>query len=156
MAYRGRYHHKYIVDTIDALLLKSRPGAAIAQPHRGRRRFVLDSALLEVLVQVALLRVNPRGSSSPYTHHTVSLRLDEFLALLRNRYGLHVDRLPTGDGFGPAGLEEEAALRANTEAFTTRMREIGFYDDLSDAYLTQVITPRFTITEDGLVTAGGR
>lgn len=156
MAYRGRYHHKYIVDTIDALLLKNRPGAAIAQPHQGRRRFILDSALLEVLVQVALLRVNPRGSSSPYTHHTVSLRLDEFLALLRNRYGLHVDRLPAGDGFGPAGLEEEAALRANTEAFTTRMREIGFYDDLSDAYLTQVITPRFTITEHGLVTAGER
>ncbi|ESQ03803.1 hypothetical protein B590_16234 [Streptomyces sp. PVA_94-07] len=156
MAYRGRYHHKYIVDTIDALLLKNRPGAVIAQPHRGRRRFILDSALLEVLVQVALLRVNPRGGSSSYTHHTVSLRLDEFLDLLRSRYGLHVDRLPTGDGFEPAGLEEEAALRVNTEAFTTRMREIGFYDDLSDAYLTQVITPRFTITEDGQVTAGGR
>ncbi|MFJ2578453.1 hypothetical protein [Kitasatospora aureofaciens] len=156
MAYRGRYHHKYIVEAIDALLLKNRPGAVIAQPHRGRRRFVLDSALLEVLVQVALLRLNPRGGSSPYTHHTVSLRLDEFMALLRNRYGLYVDRLPTGDGFGATGLEEEAALRANTEAFTTRMREIGFYDDLSDAYLTQVITPRFTITEDGMVTAGGR
>lgn len=154
MAYRGRYYHKYVIDTIDALLLKNRSGAAIAQPHGGRRRFVLDSALLEVLVQVALLRRNPRGSSSPYTHHTVSLRLDEFLALLRNRYGLYVDRLPTADGFGPAGLEEEAALTANTEAFTTRMREIGFYDDLSDAYLTQVITPRFSITEDGTVTSG--
>ncbi|MFC4493512.1 hypothetical protein ACFPA8_05110 [Streptomyces ovatisporus] len=156
MAYRGHYHHKYIIDTIDALLLKSRPGAAIAQPHGGHRRFVLDSALLEVLVQVALLRVNPRGSSSPYTHHTVSLRLDEFLALLRNRYGLYVDRLPVSDGFSPAGIEEQPALQANTEAFTTRMREIGFYDDLSDAYLTQVITPRFTITEDGQVTTGGR
>ncbi|MFP8960773.1 methylation-associated defense system protein MAD7 [Streptomyces nanhaiensis] len=156
MAYRGRYHHKYIVDTIDSLLLKNRPGAAITQPHGGRRRFVLDSALLEVLVQVALLRLNPRSSSSPYTHHTVSLRLDEFLALLRDRYGLHVDRLPAQDGFGAAGLEEETALRVNTEAFTTRMREIGFYDDLSDAYLTQVITPRFTITEDGTVATGGR
>lgn len=156
MAYRGPYHHKYIFQAIDSLLLKNRPGAAIAQPHGGRRRFVLDSALLEVLVQVALLRLNPRGGSSPYTHHTVSLRLDEFLALLRDRYGLYVDRLPTTDGFGPAGLEEESALRANADAFTTRMREIGFYDDLSDAYLTQVITPRFSITEDGTVTTGGR
>ncbi|MEU8621762.1 hypothetical protein [Streptomyces sp. NPDC048623] len=156
MAYRGPYHHKYIIETIDSLLLKNRPGAAIAQPHGGRRRFVLDSALLEVLVQVALLRLNSRGSSSPYTHHTVSLRLDEFLALLRDRYGLFVDRLPTADGFGPAGLEEEPALRANAEAFTRRMREIGFYDDLSDAYLTQVITPRFSLTEDGTVTTGGR
>ncbi len=145
MAYRGPYHHKYIFQAIDSLLLKNL-----------YKRQILDSALLEVLVQVALLRLNPRGASSPYTHHTVSLRLDEFLALLRDRYGLYVDRLPTADGFGPAGLEEEAALRANAEAFTTRMREIGFYDDLSDAYLTQVITPRFSITEDGMVATGGR
>ncbi|MFH8453201.1 hypothetical protein ACH4CD_28645 [Streptomyces fungicidicus] len=156
MAYRGPYHHKYVIDTIDSLLLKNRSGAAITQPHGGRRRFVLDSALLEVLVQVSLLRLNPRGTSSPYTHHTVSLRLDEFLALLRNRYGLYVDRLPTADGFGPAGLDEESALRANAEALTTRMREIGCYDDLSDAYLTQVITPRFSIDENGTVTTGSR
>ncbi|MEV7435279.1 methylation-associated defense system protein MAD7 [Streptomyces griseoviridis] len=156
MAYRGPYHHKYIFQAIDSLLLKNRSGAAIAQPHGGRRRFVLDSALLEVLVQVALLRLNPRGGASPYTHHTVSLRLDEFLALLRDRYGVYVDRLPTADGFGPAELEEESALRANAEAFTTRLREIGFYDDLSDAYLTQVITPRFSITVDGTVSTGGR
>jgi hypothetical protein len=154
MAYRGRYHHKYIIETIDSLLLKNRPGALIAQPHRGKRRFVLDSALLEVLVQVALLRPNSRGSRSRFTHHTVSLRLDEFTDLLRTRYGLYIDRLPATDGFAAAGFEEEAALRANTEAFTTKLREIGFYDDLSDAYLTQVITPRFVIAQDGTVTAG--
>ncbi|GAB2329070.1 methylation-associated defense system protein MAD7 [Streptomyces variabilis] len=154
MAYRGRYHHKYLIETIDSLLLKNRPGALIAQPHRGQRRFVLDSALLEVLVQVALLRPNPRGTRSRFTHHTVSLRLDEFTDLLRTRYGLHIDRLPAGDGFAVTGPEEEAALRANTEAFTTKLRETGFYDDLSDAYVTQVITPRFVITQDGTVTAG--
>jgi hypothetical protein len=154
MAYRGRYHYKYMVETIDSLLLKNRPGALIAQPHRGRRRFVLDSALLEVLVQVALLRPNPRGTRSPYSHHTVSLRLDEFTDLLRTRYGLHIDRLPATDGFTAPGFEEEAALRANTEAFTTKLREIGFYDDLSDAYFTQVIRPRFVIAPDGTVTAG--
>lgn len=154
MAYRGRYHHKYITETIDSLLLKNRPGALIAQPHRGRRRFVLDSALLEVLVQVTLLRPNPRGSRSRYTHHTVSLRLDEFTDLLRTRYGLYIDRLPPDDGFAALGFEEAAALRANTDAFTAKLREIGFYDDLSDAYFTQVITPRFVIATDGTVTAG--
>ncbi|MFF3845023.1 hypothetical protein [Streptomyces sp. NPDC002328] len=154
MAYRGRYHHKYLIETIDSLLLKNRPGALIAQPHRGRRRFVLDSALLEVLVQVALLRPNSRGTRSRFTHHTVSLRLDEFTDMLRTRYGLHIDRLPAADGFAVPGPEEEAALRANTAAFTTKLREIGFYDDLSDAYFTQVITPRFVIAQDGTVTAG--
>lgn len=75
---------------------------------------------------------------------------------LRTRYGLYVDRLPADDGFPTSGFEEQAALRSNAEAFTTRMREIGFYSDLSDAYLTQVITPRFAISLDGAVTTGGR
>ncbi|MFF9113034.1 hypothetical protein [Streptomyces sp. NPDC014805] len=156
MAYRGKYHYDYIVETIDSLLLKNRPGAVITQPHRGRRRFVMDSALLEVLVQTALLRPNPRGSRSRFLYHTEQLRLDEFMDTLRTRYGLHIDRLPDGDGFASHGFEEQAALRANAEAFTARMREIGFYNDLSDAYLTQVITPRFAISTDGTVTAGGR
>ncbi|WP_098023496.1 hypothetical protein [Streptomyces sp. st115] len=156
MAYRGKYHYDYIVDAIDSLLLKNRPGAVITQPHRGRRRFVMDSALLEVLVQIALLRPNPRGTKSRFPYHTEQLRLDEFMDTLRTRYGLHVDRLPADDGFPTAGFEEQAVLRANAEAFTTRMREIGFYSDLSDAYLTQVITPRFAIAVDGTVTAGGR
>ena len=30
-------------------------------------------------------------------------------------------------------------------AFISRLREIGFYSDLSDAYLTQTVTPRYTI-----------
>ncbi|MFD3451722.1 hypothetical protein ACFWVC_06035 [Streptomyces sp. NPDC058691] len=156
MAYRGKYHNDYIIETIDSLLLKNRPGAVIAQPYRGRRRFVLDSALLEVLVQIALLRPNPRGTKSPLLHHTASLRLDQFMDILRRRYGLYVNRLPVEDGFASVGFEEQATLRSNAEAFTTRMREIGFYSDLSDAYLTQVITPRFVIGEDGSVVAGGR
>lgn len=156
MAYRGKYHNDYITDTIDSLLLKNRPGAVIAQPYRGRRRFVLDSALLEVLVQIALLRPNPRGTKSSFLYHTTSLRLDQFTDILRRRYGLYVNQLPGDDGFASVGFEEQAALRSNADAFTNRMREIGFYNDLSDAYLTQVITPRFVIGEDGSVTAGGR
>jgi len=153
MAYRGGYHRSYIIEAVDALLLKNRPGAVIAQPHPGRRRFTADSRLLEVLVQIALLRPTKSGRG----YHTGALRLDEFLDVLRTRYGLYVDRLPAGDGFPSIGIEEQAALRANTEAFTTRMREIGFYSDLSDAYLTQVITPRFIINEDGTVdTSTGR
>jgi hypothetical protein len=36
-------------------------------------------------------------------------------------------------------------LRDNRAAFIARLREIGFYSDLSDAYLTQTITPRYII-----------
>ncbi len=139
-AYRVAFHRKYLIECLDSLLLKNRPGAMIAQPRRGERRFVLDSRLLEVLLQLSLLRPD-----SQLRFYTASLRVDEFLGILRERYGVYIDRLPDGDGFGPATVTDHAALRANTAAFIARLREIGFYSDLSDAYLTQTITPRYTI-----------
>ena len=138
------FHRKYLTDCLDSLLLKNRPGAMIAQPRRGQRRFTLDSRLLEVLLQLSLLGVDSRRSS----FYTKSLRIDEFLDLLRDRYGLCIDHLPDGDGFGPAIVTDHAALRQNRAAFIARLREIGFYSDLSDAYLTQTITPRYTIKAD--------
>lgn len=139
-AYRVAFHRKYITECLDSLLLKNRPGAMIAQPRLGRRRFTLDSRLLEVLLQLSLLR-----QDGDLRFYTASLRVDEFLALLRDRYGLYFDRLPDGDGFGPAIVTDHAALRENTVAFVSRLREIGYYRDLSDAYLTQTITPRYTV-----------
>jgi hypothetical protein len=80
------------------------------------------------------------------------MRVDEVLDLLRARYGLHIDRLPSEDGFAGADVQDQVALRANSAAFVDRLREIGYYRDLSDAYLTQTIAPRFTIRADGLGT----
>jgi len=138
--YRVKFHRQYLIECLDSLLLKNRHGAMIAQPRLGERRFTLDSRLLEVLLQICLL-----NAESPVSFRTDSLRIDEFLAILRERYGLCVDRLPDGDGFGPAIVTDHAALRENRVAFVARLREIGFYSDLSDAYLTQTITPRYTI-----------
>lgn len=142
--FRVKFHRKYLTECLDTLLLKNRAGSMIAQPRGGQRRFVLDSRLLEVLLQLSLLRVTERG-----LFQTRPIRIDEFLELLRERYGLHVDRLPDGDGFGPAIVTDHAALRDNRVAFVARLREIGFYSDMSDAYLTQTITPRYTINADG-------
>ncbi|GGK89313.1 hypothetical protein Sme01_49580 [Sphaerisporangium melleum] len=139
-AFRVGFHRQYITECLDSLLLKNRPGAMIAQPRQGERRFILDSRLLEVLLQIALLR--PGGSQG---FHTGPLRVDRFLAILRERYGLHIDALPAGDGFTRAGITDQGALRENTRAFTARLREIGFYSDMSDAYLTQTITPRYVV-----------
>ncbi|MCX4687095.1 hypothetical protein OG401_22800 [Kitasatospora purpeofusca] len=143
-AQRVDFHRSYLTDCLDSLLLKNRQGAMIAQPRGGQRRFVLDGRLLEVLLQIALLR--PGGARG---YHTAAVRIDEFLDVLRMRYGLYIDRLPPSDGFGRPGITDHAALRANRAAFTTRLREIGFYTDLSDAYLTQTITPRYTVAVDG-------
>jgi hypothetical protein len=131
--------------------MKHRPGALIAQARarNAPRRFILDSRLLEVLLQVAVLR--PGGVAG---YHTAPLRIEEVLVFLRERYGLYIDRLPPGDGFGAPSIQDRTALRDNVTAFTARLREIGFYRDLSDAYVTQTVTPRYTIDLYG-TTSGG-
>jgi hypothetical protein len=139
-ACRVGFHRKYLTECLDSLLLKNRPGAMITQPRRGDRRFVFDSRLLEVLLQLALLR--PDGSGGLCT---TPLRVDEFLAILRDRYGLYIDELPSADWFDRPSLTDQAALRENRAAFVAKLREIGFYSDLSDAYLTQTITPRYRV-----------
>jgi hypothetical protein len=151
MAHRGDFHRRYLVECLDSLLMKNRPGALIAQPRvrHAPRRFILDSRLLEVLLQVAVL--HPGGAVG---YHTASLRLEEVLLFLRERYGLYIDRLPPGDGFGPPSIQDRVAWRENVTALTARLREIGFYRDLSDAYVTQTVTPRYVIDLHG-ITSGG-
>ena len=77
------------------------------------------------------------------------MRIDELLTYLRERYGLYIDRLPRGDGFQAPSIADRRALRSNLKAFTERLREVGFYQDLSDAYVTQTVTPRYRIDPAG-------
>lgn len=143
VALRGKFHRQYITQCIDSLLMKNRPGALITQGRTkgAPRRFVLDSRLLEVLLQIAVLRQDT--PSGPF--YTGEMRIEALLTWLRERYGLHIECLPRGDGFGTPSIEDRAALRDNTAAFTARLREVGFYRDLSDAYVSQTVTPRYRI-----------
>ena len=101
---------------------------------------MLSSHLLEVLLQIAVLE----SSGSEFA--TRELLVDELLTFLCERYGIYVDRLPPGDGFGAPNINDLAALRRNRTDFESRLREIGFFRDLSDAFVTQTITPRYTIS----------
>lgn len=143
VALRGKFHRQYIIECIDSLLMKNRPGALITQGRmKGAPRcFILDSRLLEVLLQIAVLRQDM--PSGPF--YTGELRIEGLLTWLRERYGIHIDRLPRGDGFGVPSIEDRAALRENRAAFVARLREVGFYRDLSDAYVSQTVTPRYRI-----------
>ena len=98
--------------------------------------------MLEVLLQIAVLR--PGGDQGYFTGE---MRIDDLLSFLRERYGLYIDQLPPGEGFSAPTIDERKALRSNVQAFTGRLREIGFYRDLSDAYVTQTVVPRYTIAE---------
>ena len=144
VALRGSYHREAIIKCLDSLLLKNSDSGLLRQSRtKGSPRwFVLGSRLLEVLLQIAVLE--PRGT----TFATREIRVDELLICLRERYGLYIDRLPPGDGFGQPSIIDQQALRKNVAAFKTRLREIGFFQDLSDAYITQTVTPRYTITAE--------
>lgn len=142
VAQRGAFHRKYIIESLDATMLKNKSGALLAQTRarNAPRRFTLESRLLEVLLQIAVLR--PGGDLGYFTGE---MRIDDLLSFLRERYGLYIDQLPPGEG-SPT-IDERKALRSNVQAFTGRLREIGFYRDLSDAYVTQTVVPRYTIAE---------
>lgn len=151
MAYRGRYHRQYITECLDSLLLKNKENGLLAQSRTkgSPRRFVLGSKLLEVLLQVAVL------TQDGGRFVTREVRIEELLAFLRNRYGLHIDRLPEG-AQGNSSILDRRALRLNLEAFKRRLREIGFYEDLSDAYVTQKVSPRYAIERNDGTDKNGR
>jgi 3-methyladenine DNA glycosylase AlkC len=50
VALRGAFHRKYIIESLDATMLKNKAGALLAQTRarNAPRRFALDSRLLEV------------------------------------------------------------------------------------------------------------
>lgn len=144
VALRGSYHREAIIKCLDAFLLKNSDSGLLRQSRaKGSPRwFVLGSRLLEVLLQIAVLQ--PQGTSFV----TREIRVDELLLFLQERYGLYIDRLPPSDGFGQPSIVDRQALRKNVATFKTRLREIGFFQDLSDAYVTQTVTPRHTITTE--------
>ncbi|MXZ74165.1 MAG: hypothetical protein F4207_13775 [Gemmatimonadetes bacterium] len=142
MAYRGKYHHQYITECLDSLLLKNKENGMLAQSRTkgSPRRFVLGSKLLEVLLQVAVL------TQADGRFVTREIRIEELLVFLRNRYGIHIEQLPKGAQTNSSILDRRA-LRFNLEAFKRRLREIGFYEDLSDAFVAQKVSPRYAIGE---------
>ena len=151
MAYRGKFHRQYITECLDSLLLKNKENGLLAQSRAkgSPRRFVLGSKLLEVLLQVAVLT----WDGGHFV--TREVRIEELLAFLRNRYGLHIDRLPENSQSNSSILDRRA-LRLNLEAFKRRLREIGFYEDLSDAYVTQKVSPRYAIERNDKTDRSGR
>lgn len=150
MAYRGKYHKQYITECLDSLLLKNKDTGLLAQARTkgSPRRFVLGSKLLEVLLQLAVL------TQKDNAFVTRELQIEELLVFLFERYGICIDRVPASSQ--GSSILDKRALRLNLEAFKRRLREIGFYEDLSDAYITQKVTPRYQITRGGQNNSNGR
>ena len=106
------------------------------QGGRGRqRKYVLGNLLLEVLVQLAVVSADSHGFK------TQPITIVSFVEWLKNRYGIHINEW-ISDFDSP---ETAKAINNNFLMLKERLRQLGFYTDLSDASNSQVIKPRFKI-----------
>ena len=106
------------------------------QGGRGRqRKYVMGNLLLEVLVQLAVVSADPKGFK------TQPITIVSFVEWIKNRYGIYINEWIIGSD----SPETAKALNNNFLALKERLRQLGFYTDLSDASNSQVIKPRFKI-----------
>ena len=139
----GASQHKFIHDFIDAVCMKNTSSMLMADSRSKRhpRRGALGSKLLETMVQLLVLKEKDNGG-----YETCSLSIDELACAIRKRYGLIINGIEE-ERFSDADVEMNAAFRINMEAFKNKLRQIGFYTDMSDACILQKIRPRYKLED---------
>ncbi len=140
MRLRGNYQYRYHIQMIDNLSNKNNERGFMAQGRskKNPRRFVLGTRLLEALTQLNLLESN----NNTLTSKAVSI--EELMQIFKERYGLIINGLDDRR-FADADLNTIQAFKENVSAFKNKLRQIGFYNDLSDAFILQKIRPRYEI-----------
>lgn len=141
---RQGFHLKHLVSMFDKLIQKNTEFGALTQGRsKGNpRRWQLGGRLLEVMVQLAVLRPTSDGRR-PFEMQP--LLVDEFLRWMDARYGFVIAPSRLANRRKPVTVAEHAAWRENVRNVKDRLREIGFYDDLSDAYNAQTLRARYRI-----------
>lgn len=144
---RQRHHVSYLVQMVDKLFQKNSPFGALVQGRSlsNPRRWHLGGRLLEVFVQLAVLRFE-ENSSGQKIFRTEPVLLDDFVRWIERRYGFVIAPGTTPGARRPVTLDEHRAFRDNVRSMKDRLREIGFFDDLSDAYNAQTVRPRYHLT----------
>lgn len=139
---RARYYRKYLTEQLDAVFMKNEDSGLLRQGKgkRNERRWHIGSRLLEMLVQIAVLEPTEQHIGPGF--HSRPILIDQFTAWLRSRYGLVL--IPD---WPDATIADYKAFNTNLDHLKNRLREIGFYTDLSDAYNAQTIRPRYVIGE---------
>lgn len=142
---RQKHHLNYLTEMMDKLFQKNTDSGAMVQgkSRNNPRRWHLGGRLLEVLVQLAVLRWGEKDGKKSF--YSEPILIEDFLLWAEARYGLVIGGSQLGGGRVPVTMEEHRAFRDNVRALKDRLREIGFYDDLSDAYIAQTIRPRYPI-----------
>ena len=137
----GSYQYRYLRQFIDSVTMKNTPSMLLADSRSKRhpRRGAIGSKLLETFVQLLVLKEKPGGG-----YESRSLSIDELAAAIRQRYGLIINGA-NEPRFADADVETNDAFSANMEALKNKLRQIGFYTDMSDACILQKIRPRYKL-----------
>jgi hypothetical protein len=125
-------NHKSLMASLCGL---NREGGFLHGGRGKKRKYVLGNELLELLVQLAVVSAK-RGRFI-----TQPITITEFVIWLRERYGILIDTI----GEPVDSPEVTQGLENNYNALKDRLRQLGFFTDLSDASISQVIRPRFPI-----------
>jgi len=133
-------YRRELTRQLDAVFMKNTDSGLMRQGKgaKNRRRWYMGSRMLEFLVQIAVLEQVGQGPASRFISKPILI--DDFISWMKERYGLVV--MPE---WTHASIEDNQAFNENLKNLKRRLREIGFYTDLSDAYNTQTIRPRYQI-----------
>ncbi len=113
--------------------------------HGGRgqkRKYVMGNQLLELLVQLAVVDARSRHGQVEFC--TKPVTITNFVKWLASRYGILVDTTRTHND----DPEVARGLEVNYSTLKERLRQLGFFTDLSDASISQVIRPRFPVNPE--------
>lgn len=137
---RFKYERMHVIKLLDSLMQKNKPGGFLRQTagSRAPRWFVIGNHLLETLVQIAVVHQDSGRLQSQ------SLLVDDFMEWIRARYGFVI----YAPNHRSVAMEEQEAWRHNERKFRERLRQIGFFTDLSDAYNSQTLRPRYKVAVD--------
>lgn len=139
----GASQLRYTREFIDSVSMKNSSSKLLADSRSRRhpRRGALGSKLLETMVQLLVIQEKQGGG-----FETRSLSIEELVEAIRNRYGLIING-QNEKRFANSGVEANEAFHTNMEAFKDKLRQIGFYTDMSDAYILQKIRPRYKLKD---------
>lgn len=112
-------------------------GLISGQSDRRSWCYAPGNDLLMVLVQLCAID-RPDWEANPKPQR---FGLKHFLEWLERRFGILVDRPPADLGFDTP--EHMAAARENLQAMLRRLRQMGIFEDRSDDFSVQKLTPPF-------------
>jgi hypothetical protein len=144
---RFAFHRRYFRQMFRSLLSANRDTGLLVSGRspRSPMRFHLGTRLLETLVQIAVLHPVGSDPNGQAQFRSEPILVNDLLTWLRRRYGFAIGAAHISQRLTPLSPTDLKALRENEEHFKARLREIGFYVDLSDARNAQRVVPRYPL-----------